>query len=310
MSNILIIKHGSLGDLIQANGAIQDIKNHFKDSKVLLLTSRAYLEFMSECPYVDGVLLDKRLPRWNLFYLHDLKKKLIKYEFSHVFDLQNSKRTKFYKKYIIKKPIWSSSETSLGEGGRLSDFNEDSVLDRMEKQLKKSSIKVKNTKTIDLTWSIKDISRSLKQYTNGEYILVFPFCSKKHTQKKWPYFFELINKIKEIYKNKYPILVAPGPNEITEARKLKAKIVLDDNRPIKLSFLISLINSAKYIISNDSGPAHICSHLNKKGLALFGSHTTAKKVNIGNTNFKTISVNLLSELKVDEVINNLKKDLD
>ena len=67
MSNILIIKHGSLGDLIQANGAIQDIKNNFKDSKVLLLTSRAYLEFMSECPYVDGVLLDKRLPRWNLF---------------------------------------------------------------------------------------------------------------------------------------------------------------------------------------------------------------------------------------------------
>ena len=26
MSNILIIKHGSLGDLIQANGAIKDIK--------------------------------------------------------------------------------------------------------------------------------------------------------------------------------------------------------------------------------------------------------------------------------------------
>ena len=30
MSNILIIKHGSLGDLIQANGAIQDIKNNFQ----------------------------------------------------------------------------------------------------------------------------------------------------------------------------------------------------------------------------------------------------------------------------------------
>ena len=33
MSNILIIKHGSLGDLIQANGAIEDIKKSFKDSK-------------------------------------------------------------------------------------------------------------------------------------------------------------------------------------------------------------------------------------------------------------------------------------
>ena len=30
MSNILIIKHGSLGDLIQANGAIKDIKEKFQ----------------------------------------------------------------------------------------------------------------------------------------------------------------------------------------------------------------------------------------------------------------------------------------
>ena len=310
MSNILIIKHGSLGDLIQANGAIQDIKNSFKTSKVLLLTTRAYLEFMSACPYIDGVLLDKRLPRWNLFYLNDLRNLLSRYNFSHVFDLQNSKRTKFYKKYILKKPIWSSSETSLNEGEKLSDFNEDSVLNRMEKQLKKSNIIIKNTKKINLTWSIKDISRNLKQYTNGEYILIFPFCSKKHIQKKWPYFQELIIKIKEIYKNKYPILIAPGPNEIIEAKKMKAKIVLNDNKSIDLSFLVSLINSAKYIISNDTGPAHICTHLNKKGIALFGSHTTAKKVNIGSTNFKTVTVNQLSQLKVNEVIENIKKELD
>ena len=310
MSNILIIKHGSLGDLIQANGAIHDIKNSFKTSKVLLLTSRAYLELMSECPYIDGVILDKRLPRWNLFYLNDLKKLLAKYNFSHVFDLQNSKRTRFYKRHIIKTPFWSCSETSLNKGEKLSDFNQDSVLNRLEKQLTKSNVNVEKTKNINLKWSIKDISRNLKQYTNGDFILVFPFCSKKHTQKKWPYFADLIIKIKQIYKNKYPILVAPGPNEIKEAKELNAKIVLEDDRPVNLSFLISLINSAKYIISNDTGPAHICSHLNKKGLALFGSHTTAKKVNIGNTNFRTITVKDLSDLKVNEVINNIKKDLD
>ena len=310
MSNILIIKHGSLGDLIQANGAIQDIKNSFKNSKVLLLTSRGYLEFMSGCPYIDGVILDKRLPRWNFFYLYSLKKLLEKYKFSHVFDLQNSNRTKFYKKFILNKPIWSSSETSLDEGEKISDFNEDTVLNRIEKQLTKSDVKTKNTKLIDLSWSLKDISRNLKQYTNGEYILIFPFCSKKHTQKKWPYFSELIIKIKEFYKNKYPILVAPGPGEINEAKELKAKIVLDNNQPIKLNFLVSLINSAKYIISNDTGPAHICSHLNKKGLALFGSHTTAEKVNIGSTNFKTISVNQLSELKVSDVMKNIQNNLN
>ena len=89
MSNILIIKHGSLGDLIQANGAIKDIKNFYKNGKVFLLTSKPYAIFMSECPYIEGVIIDKRLPRWNLFYLNKLKKNLSRYNFSKVFDLQN-----------------------------------------------------------------------------------------------------------------------------------------------------------------------------------------------------------------------------
>ena len=76
MSNILIIKHGSLGDLIQANGAIKDIKEFYTNRKVFLLTSAPYSIFMSECPYIDGVIIDKRLPRWNLFFLHSLKKLL------------------------------------------------------------------------------------------------------------------------------------------------------------------------------------------------------------------------------------------
>ena len=113
MSNILIIKHGSLGDLIQANGAIKDIKEFYKDQKVFLLTSQSYSIFMSECPYIDGVLIDKRLPRWNLFFLYNLKKLLTKYNFSKVFDLQNSNRTRFYKKFILNNASWSSSASIL-----------------------------------------------------------------------------------------------------------------------------------------------------------------------------------------------------
>ena len=109
-----------------------------------------YLEFMSGSPYIDGVILDKRLPRWNIIYLFNLKKLLSKYKFTHVFDLQNSNRTKFYKKYILSEPVWSSSETSLEKGEKLSNFNKESVLNRLVKQLSKSNIKIKNTKQIDL----------------------------------------------------------------------------------------------------------------------------------------------------------------
>ena len=306
MSNILIIKHGSLGDLIQANGAIKDIKNFYKNRKVFLLTSTPYSVFMSECPYLDGVIIDKRLPRWNLFYLNNLKKNLSKYKFSKIFDLQNSRRTKFYKRFILNNIEWSSTETTLKPGEKKSDFDKDPVLDRMELQLKQSGIETEFTKNINLNWAFEDISRLIKQYTNNEYILLFPFCSKKHQNKKWPYFKELVQKLKHNYKNKYPILIAPGPSEIKDANIFQAKVVTDNNESINIKKLISLIDKSKFIISNDTGPAHIASHLNKKGLVLFGSHTSAKKVSIENYNFKALSVSDLKNLSVDSVLNKIK----
>ncbi len=310
MSNILIIKHGSLGDLVQANGAIKDIKNFYKNRKVFLLTAEAYSIFMSECPYLDGVIIDKRLPRWNFFYLKKLKDKLLRYDISKVFDLQNSSRTKFYRKFILKKPEWSSTETSLEPGQQKSDFDQDPVLDRIEIQLKKSGVATEFTKNINLDWATTDISRLLKQYANNEYILLFPFCSVKHQNKKWPYFRELISEIKKDFKNKYPILLAPGPGEIKEAKKLNGKVVLDDNKPVNIKTLVSLINKAKFIIANDTGPAHIASHLDKKGLALFGSHTTAKKVSIENFNFKALTVQNLEDLSMETVLNEVKSRLN
>ena len=310
MSNILIIKHGSLGDLIQANGAFKDIKNFHKYQKVFLLTAETYSLLMSECPYIDGVIIDKRLPRWNLFYLNNLKKKLLRYNISKVYDLQNSNRTKFYERFIIRYADWSSSETSLETGQKKSDFDKDPVLDRIEIQLKKKGIDTKFTQNIDIGWAYTDISRLVKQYANSEYILFFPFCSKKHQNKKWPYYKELIAKIKVSYKNKYPILLAPGPNEIIEANKLNGKVVLENNQPLNLKKLITLINNAKFIVANDTGPAHIASHLNKEGLVLFGSHTSPKKVSIGNSNFKALSVKDLKDLKVDTVLSEIRSRLN
>ena len=310
MSNILIIKLGSLGDLIQANGAIKDIKENYPNSKVLLLTSKPYSNFMSHCPYIDGVIIDRRLPRWNLFYLYKLKNLLESYKFSNVYDLQNSRRTYFYRKYFLKKSKWSSTEEALQQGEKKKDFDKEGVLKRMEIQLNKSQIKTKFTNNVDLSWMITDISKIINQYTNGDYVLLFPFCSKKNKNKKWPHFKELIQKLKQYYKNKYSIIIAPGPGEIEEAQKLNAKIVLLNNMPVDVNILASLISRAKFIVSNDTGPAHICSHLNKNGLALFGSHTSPAKVSIGSKNFKTINVQHLKDLTSEVVLQKITEVLN
>ena len=180
----------------------------------------------------------------------------------------------------------------------------------MEIQLKKNGIETEFVKNIDLSWAVSDISRLTRQYATNEYILLFPFCSAKLKHKKWPYFKELIIRLKQDFKNKYPILLAPGPNEIKEASKLNGKVVLDNNEAVDIKTLISLIDKAKFIVSNDTGPAHIASHLKKNGLVLFGSHTTAKKVSIENKSFKAISVENLSNLNVDTVMEEIQNKLN
>ena len=264
---------------------------------------------MSQCPYLDGVLIDKREPRWNLVYLFKLKKVLDKYKFTHVYDLQNSSRTKFYSKFLLRNAIWSSTDTSLEAGQKKSDFDREPVLERMEIQLRKSGVKTVNTKKANLSWAFTDIKNLTNRFFKGNYILIFPFCSKKHIKKKWPYYREFIDELKRSFKN-YEVAIAPGYGEIENSRKFNAHIILDKNNILDLNQLISLINNSSFVISNDTGPAHICSHLDKRGLVLFGSHTTAKKVSIETTYLKTLSVENLNELDVSTVLEHVKKNLN
>ena len=311
MSNILIIKHGSLGDIIQANGAIKDIKKNFSDHKVLLLTTPPYAEFMSSCPYLDGVLIDKRLPRWNLFYLNQLKKMLNRFSFSKVFDLQNSARTKFYKRFIFNKEIFWSDSLSFASKESLLEEKNLPVLERMELQLKRSGISQTSfTKNPDLNWAVKNIKNIINQNFEGDYILIFPFCSQKLVKKKWPYYKDLIDLLNREYASRYNIAIAPGPNEVEEAKKFKTNIILNNNHPLNIIELISLIKNARYVVSNDTGPAHICAHLNQKGLVLFGSHTTPEKVSLGTDNFKVIKANDLKKLNVSDVFEKVKENLN
>ena len=310
MSNILIIKHGSLGDLIQANGAIEDIKKSNSESHIVLLTSRPYFDLMKKCPYVNEVLVDKRSPRWNLFYLFSLKKKLLSYNFTQVFDLQNSSRTLFYSKYLLSNSKWSSTITTLELGQSKLDFDRESVLDRMETQLQKSGIKTVNVKKSNLNWALVNIRNITKNYFNKKYILIFPFCSPKLTVKKWPYYSILISQLKSKYNRKYEIVIAPGPNEIKEAKLFNTHILLDEGKSLKIDQLISLIKDASFIIANDTGPAHICSHMDKPGIVLFGSHTSAHKVSIESKKFKAISARNLNLLKAETVMEQVKKNLN
>ena len=304
MSNILIIKHGSLGDIAQASGAIQDISENHKEDKVYLLTTKPYFDLFKKNPYLTDIILDKRLSRFNLIYLYSFMRKIKKLNFTKVYDLQNSSRTAFYKKILFPSSNlnkWSSSETTLPQDQLKTEFDKKPILDRFNHQLKTSGLNTKHTMMPDFSWSCADISRINSEYDLKKYIILFPFCSPHLTLKKWPYYNELIRIIKDKYKNEYKILVAPADNEINDAKEVDALCILDNEKALNISQLSSLIKNSSFVVANDTGPAHMAAHLNVKGLTLFGAHTTAYKVSIERENFKAIQVSDLKKLSSQKV---------
>jgi len=310
MSNILIIKHGSLGDIAQASGAIQDICENHKNDDAFLLTTKPYFDLFKKNPFLKDVILDKRLPRFNVIYLYFLMRELKKYNFSKVYDLQNSSRTSFYKRILFPKAtkeIWSSTETTLPEGTTKKDFDNDSVLSRFDHQLKNSGINTNHTLRPDFSWSFSDITQIKNHYELDKYIVLFPFCSPHLTSKKWPYYNDLISIINEKLENRLKVVIAPGPSEIKEASNINALSILDNGKALNILQLSALIKDSSFVIANDTGPAHIAAHLGSKGIALFGSHTTPIKVSIERENFKAIQVPELSKLSAEKVFERISK---
>ena len=312
MSNILIIKHGSLGDIAQACGAIQDISENHKNDQIHLLTTKPYFELFNKNPFIHHVILDKRLSRFNLIYLYLLMSVLKKLNFIKVYDLQNSSRTTFYKNILSPKSkfdTWSSSGTTIPNNTSKEEFDKRPVLNRFEHQLKTSGIDTYNTMKPNFNWACTNIDNIMKKYDLKEYIVLFPFCSAHLYIKKWPYFNELIKLIKNRYNDKYKIVVAPGPSEINYTKDINAISILDNEKILDISQLSSLIKNSSFVVANDTGPAHITAHLNSKGITLFGKHTTALKVSIERDNFKAIQVDDLNKLSAEKVLEKISNIL-
>jgi len=308
MSNILIIKHGSLGDIAQISGVLKDLREAHNDKKIFILTTLPYVVLLSACPYLNGVLLDKRLPRWNIYYLLKLRKMLNRYNFSHVYDLQNSSRTSFYRKYLLNISNWSSTETTLKKNERKFDFDQESVLERFKNQLNNSNIKTNYTLKPDFSWASINVDKIVNKYFGKKFILLLPFCSPQLPHKKWPYYNKLIKLIKSNHPN-LEVAVVPGPNEMNEAKKIHAVSILNNDQTLNIIELAGVIVKASYIIANDTGPAHMAAHLNKSGVTLFGHHTTPKKVSIETEKFKAITMDKLNNLNAEKVYSIIKDNL-
>jgi len=223
--------------------------------------------------------------------------------------LQNSARTNFYRKYLLNINSWCSTETTLEKGQKKKDFDNDSVLSRFKIQLDKFNIITNNTLNPDFRWATTNIDNILNKYFSKKFILLFPFCSPQLQHKKWPHFNKLISIIKSKHNN-FEVVIAPGPEELEEAKSIDSISITKNTRPINMMELAGLILKSSYIIGNDTGPAHMAAHLGKNGLAIFGHHTSPQKVSIETDKFKTLVVENLNELSPELVYSKIREKLE
>ena len=292
---ILIIKHGALGDLIQADGIIKSIRYEHKNAKLVLLTSKKFVKLMSMCPYIDAQLIDNRSSFFNILSQMNLYKNVKKYKFDIIYDLQNSQRTYIYRKYFLNKIKWiTTSRKDHAISG----------LSGLEEMLRENFVISKNIYRPDISWLTTDTNDIIKKNKIlSKYIVLLPGSSKKNPLKRWPYFVDLA---KLLISKEYEVITILGPEELEMNRSFPGHVL----KNLDLTQLSGIIKNSYFVVGNDSGPSHIASCLNKKGLVLFGPSTSAVRSELEREEFKILKVGNLEDLTADEVLKAMIKILN
>lgn len=292
VEKVLVIKHGALGDLIQANGVLKDIREFYPSSIITILTSKSYVGLMQRCPFVDNVIIDDRAPLWRVDQQIKLKKKLQQENFTRVIDLQNSDRSRMYRKFWFAQKEW------IGRGAGIEPV---SGLAGLVNLLTDAEIPLNFSLNPEISWMADDVNLLLKSHSvEGQYIALIPGSSSQHLEKRWPYYADLATLLMN---HGQQVVVILGPDECDLVNQMPGHIMCGLN----WFQLTGILNEASFVIGNDTGPSHIASCLNKHGLAIFGPKTSAVRSEIGHRNFKTLEVENLAELSASCVFDHFLK---
>lgn len=288
---LLVIKHGAFGDLIQADGALRDIRAAHQESEIVLLTTPPYRKLMERCPHVDRLLIDRRAPLWRLGENLRLARKLRREGFGFVFDLQKSGRTERYRRWVLGGLPWC---------GRQPGAKPRSMIEGFAPQLAAAGLSPRHSQSPDVSWMADDVSELLLEHgVTGRYIVLVPGCSARHANRRWPYYAQLAARLIEAG---YVVVTAPGPDELELARSIPGTCLLGPNGYLNWFELAGVLRGAEFVIGNDTGPSHLAACLGRPGLALFGPHSSVERTGIRRGSFDAIAAENLANLDVGCVL--------
>jgi ADP-heptose:LPS heptosyltransferase len=297
MGTILIIKLGALGDLVQADGALRDIREHHPHDSITVMTTPPYRRYMERCPWVDRVFIDPRVSRFNLVGLLDLRKRLQTLRIERVYDLQQVGRTRFYRRWLFPRVPWLGD--TPGCTWRLRRPGDCCAADHFANHLELAGIETRHSRGGDVSWLADDVSDVLRRagLVPG-YIVLIPGASAAHDAKRWPYFPDLAERLLTLG---HRVVTVPGPAEMELCRTISGDMLVPDDGYYDVFALAGLIRQAAFVIGNDTGPTHLAAHLRGPGLALFGDHAPAMTTGIQHSAFAWLQAGKLGDLGLETV---------
>lgn len=265
--NVLVIKLGALGDIVFADGALRDIRAQHPNARITLLTRRGFVPLMRRCPWVDEVIADDNAPRWRLDRMLALRRQLAAAGFTRVYDLQNSRRTRFYRRWLSPPGVHWSQEPpgALRQGA---------VTDRHAAQLAEAGVTTLHTGRPSPDWIADDVHGLLRDAGIGSpFIALLPGSSARNPHKRWPHYATCSHRLAA---HGLTVVTLPGIDEPTLGDGFAGTVLRREGRALGLHDLAGVLKAAALVIGNDSGPTHLAACLGTPCLVLFDSDNPAR----------------------------------
>jgi ADP-heptose:LPS heptosyltransferase len=309
--NILVIKHGALGDIVIATAAMSAIRAHHPEAHITLLTTQAYAQLLAQSPYFNEIWVDSKPKLFDRKAIGRLRAMLNSKRWEWVYDLQTSNRSTLYQ-WLLARPWpnisnvsrWASHGYTDPERHTKHSYANDTL------QLAIAGITLGGP---DLSWLAADIDEiaarigSHRSVPQGEklnsFALLVPGGAAHRPEKRWPaeQYASLAQEL--VGKGIRPVLI--GTEAEAEAlgsiaKRVPAAINLCGKTSI--AQLASIARHATLAVGNDTGPMHVIAASGCPSTVLF-SHASdpARSAPVGER-VTSLRERDLSTLSVDRVL--------
>lgn len=117
MAEILVIKHGALGDMVLALGAMAAIRAHHPGDRLTLLTTPPQVELVQPSGWLDAIWTERRLPFWQPGEVLELRRRVAALAPARIYDLQGSSRTAWYRRlWPVRRSAWVRDDKPAAGG--------------------------------------------------------------------------------------------------------------------------------------------------------------------------------------------------